>query len=59
VKTDLLNVLSKIRGFGQDQNQPSGAITDPTSDATKHGAGYVNTDHAAKTALKDILKPHD
>jgi len=30
VTTDLLNILNTIRGFGQNQNQPSGASTDLT-----------------------------
>ncbi|MBZ9800036.1 hypothetical protein [Mesorhizobium sp. ES1-4] len=56
---DLLNVLNTISGFGQKQNQPSGASADLTSDATKQGAGYASTDHTAKTTLKDLLKPHE
>jgi hypothetical protein len=36
-----------------------GASTDLTSDQTKHGAGYANTDDTVKKVLKDILKPHE
>ncbi|WP_373424820.1 hypothetical protein [Mesorhizobium sp. SARCC-RB16n] len=57
--TDLLNVLKTIGGFGQNQNKPSGAITDLNSDQTKPGTGYANNDHTAKTTLKDLLKPHE
>jgi hypothetical protein len=57
--TDLLNVLNTISGFGQNQNQQSGAIVDPTADTAKHGAGYASTDDTTKTALKDLLKPHE
>ena len=56
--TDLLNVLKTISGFGQNQNKPSGASTDLSSDQTKHGAGFASNDHTAKT-LKDLLKPHE
>ncbi|WP_184871761.1 hypothetical protein [Mesorhizobium sangaii] len=57
--TDLLNVLKTMSGFGQNQNKPSGSSADLTSDQTKHGAGYANNDHTAKTTLKDLLKPHE
>ncbi|WP_245460237.1 MULTISPECIES: hypothetical protein [unclassified Mesorhizobium] len=57
--TDLLNVLNTVKGFGQNQNKPSGAISDLTSDKGKQGAGYAQTDDTLKKALKDILKPHD
>ncbi|MER9702318.1 hypothetical protein [Mesorhizobium sp. M0151] len=59
VKTDLLNVLNTIKGFGQNLNKPSGASTDQTLDTAKHGTGSANTDHTAKTTLKDLLKPHE
>ncbi|UVK48014.1 hypothetical protein BPNPMPFG_002257 [Mesorhizobium sp. AR07] len=58
MSTDLLNVLNTIRG-GQNQNKPLGASTDLTSDHTKHGAGYANSDDTVNKALKDILKPHE
>ncbi|MER9657866.1 hypothetical protein NKJ26_31350 [Mesorhizobium sp. M0152] len=57
--TDLLNVLKTIGGYGQNQNKPSGASTDLTSDQTKPGAGYASNDHTVKTSLKDLLKPHE
>ncbi|MER9171979.1 hypothetical protein NKI12_32755 [Mesorhizobium australicum] len=57
--TDLLNVLKTISGSGNNQNKPSGASTDLTSDQTKHGAGYASNDHTVKTNLKDLLKPHE
>ncbi|MDX8521655.1 hypothetical protein [Mesorhizobium dulcispinae] len=59
MSTDLLNVLNTIRGFGQNQNKPLGASADLTSDQTKQGAGYANSDDTVKKALKDILKPHE
>jgi len=59
VKTDLLNILNTIKGFGQNLNKPSGVSTDQTLDTTNHGAGYAGTDHTAKTTLKDLLKPHE
>jgi hypothetical protein len=58
VTTDLLNVLKTISGFGNNQNKPSGASTDLTSDQTKPGAGYASNDHTVKT-LKDLFKPHE
>ncbi|MDG4879738.1 hypothetical protein [Mesorhizobium sp. WSM4884] len=57
--TDLLNVLSTVKGFGQSQNKPSGATSDLTSDKGKQGAGYAQTDDTLKKALKDILKPNE
>ncbi|WP_181181702.1 MULTISPECIES: hypothetical protein [unclassified Mesorhizobium] len=57
--TDLLNVLNTVKGFGQNQNKPSGATSDLTQDKGKQGAGYGQTDDTLKKALKDILKPHD
>ncbi|MER8937757.1 hypothetical protein [Mesorhizobium opportunistum] len=59
MSTDLLNVLKTIGGFGQNQNKPSGASTDLTSDQAKPGAGSVSNDHTVKTTLKDLLKPHE
>jgi hypothetical protein len=56
--TDLLNVLNTVSGFGQSQNK-SGAIADPAIDIGKNGAGYVDNDHNIKSALKDLLKPHE
>ncbi len=56
---DLLNVLKTISGFGNNQNKPSGASTDLTSDQTKPGAGYASNDHTVKTSVKDLLKPHE
>jgi len=58
VTTDLLNVLNTVRGFGQNQNKPSGATSDLTQDKGKQG-GYAQNDDTLKKALKDILKPHD
>ncbi|WP_127416705.1 MULTISPECIES: hypothetical protein [unclassified Mesorhizobium] len=57
--TDLLNVLNTVSGFGQNQNQSSGAASDLTSDKGTQGAGYGNTDDTLKKAMKDILKPHE
>lgn len=57
--TDLLNVLNKISGFGQNQNPQSGGLADPTADTTKQGAGYVSTEQSIKSALKDLLKPNE
>ncbi|WP_296739232.1 hypothetical protein [Mesorhizobium sp.] len=57
--TDLLNVLNSVKGFGQNQNQPSGATSDLNSDKGKQGAGYGQTDDTLKNGLKNILKPHD
>ncbi|MBZ9820035.1 hypothetical protein [Mesorhizobium sp. CA4] len=57
--TDLLNVLNTVKGFGQNQNKPSGATSDLVSDKGKQGAGYGQADDTLKKALKDILKPND
>ncbi|WP_246681148.1 hypothetical protein [Mesorhizobium sp. B2-3-15] len=54
--TDLLKTIS---GSGQNQNKPTGASTDLTSDQTKPGAGYASNDHTVKATLKDLLKPHE
>ncbi|TGZ39323.1 hypothetical protein EN805_30070 [bacterium M00.F.Ca.ET.162.01.1.1] len=59
VTTDLLNALNSVRGFGQNQDKPSGTNTDLTSDKGKAGGGYTNVDDTLKKAMKDILKPHD
>jgi len=59
VATDLLSVLKTIKGFGQDQKQQFSTNADLTADKAKHGAGYVSTDHAHKTSMKDILKSND
>jgi hypothetical protein len=56
--TDLLNVLNAVKGFGENQNRPSGSASDLTTDKGRQGAGFGNTDDTLKNALKDILKPH-
>ncbi|WP_210214170.1 MULTISPECIES: hypothetical protein [unclassified Mesorhizobium] len=53
-----MNVLNTVKGFGQNQNKPSGATSDLTSDKGKQGAGYGQTDDTLNKALKDILKPN-
>jgi hypothetical protein len=57
--TDLLNVLNAVKGFGQNQNKPSGAASDLLSEKGKQGAGYGQADDTLKKALKDIMKPND
>jgi hypothetical protein len=59
VASDLLRVLKPVKGFGPDRDRKSDANADLASDIKKHSAGLADTDHSAKTALKNILKPND
>lgn len=57
VAADLLNLLSNVAGFGQNQSNHSGSTLDLTSD--KQNTGFAQTDDTLKKALSNILKPHD
>jgi hypothetical protein len=59
VATDLLWVLKPVKGLGPDKEQKPDTSADLTSDVKKHAAGMADTDHSAKAAMKNILKPND